>query len=143
VNEARVPPHFFTQSGVIPVRSREGRTEVLLVSSRNGRRWVIPKGVVEEGLSAGASALKEAWEEAGVKGSLGGRPLGGYRYDKWGGTCSVQVFRLSVEEQSEDWPEKTTRSRRWMRPDEAASLVKEEDLAALITIAAGGERAGE
>ena len=131
-----VPPHFFTQSGVVAVRRRNGRTEVLLVSSRSGRRWVIPKGVVEEGLSPADSAVKEAWEEAGVRGRVDGRSLGSYSYVKWGGTCRVEVFRLLVEAQSEAWPEQGTRSRRWMRAEEAASLVRERGLARIIETAA-------
>ncbi len=133
----RVPSHFFTQSGVIPVRRRNGRTEVLLVSSRSGRRWVIPKGVVEEGLSPADSAAKEAWEEAGVRGSVDENALGRYCYGKWGGVCRVEVFLLSVREQSEIWPEQAARHRRWMRPEEAAGLVREKDLADLIAAAAG------
>jgi phosphohistidine phosphatase len=60
------PDYFYRQSGVIPVRKTDEGVEVLLVRSRSGRRWVIPKGIVEPCLSPAASAPKEAEEEAGV-----------------------------------------------------------------------------
>ncbi|MBE0617967.1 MAG: NUDIX hydrolase [Proteobacteria bacterium] len=128
---AEVPPWFYRQSGVISVRREDGRTEVLLVTSRKGKRWVIPKGVVEPGLTPAASAAKEAWEEAGVRGTLRPEPLGTYRYWKWGGRCTVEVFLLEVESVAESWPEEH-RTRRWSSPAEAAEAVREPALQALI-----------
>ena len=99
-----VPEHFYTQSAVLPYRILEGRVEILLVSSRRKKRWVLPKGVVEPGLSAVDSAVKEAWEEAGLEGLAAPQTVGTYRYEKWGGVCTVQVFPLQVERLSESCP---------------------------------------
>ncbi len=79
-----VPEHFYTQSAVLPYRILDGRVEILLVSSRRKKRWVLPKGVVEPGLSAVESAVKEAWEEAGLEGLAASQTVGSYRYEKWG-----------------------------------------------------------
>lgn len=127
-----VPEHFYTQSAVLPYRILDGRVEILLVSSRRKKRWVLPKGVVEAGLSAVDSALKEAWEEAGLEGLATSHTVGTYRYEKWGGVCTVQVFPLQVERLSESWPE-STRDRRWFAPQEAARRVQEPELKRLMT----------
>lgn len=135
-----VPEHFYRQSGVIPLRRREGAVEVLLVTSRSGKRWVIPKGVVEKGLSPSESAIREVWEEAGLRGRIGAVPLGIYRYRKWQGICTVEVFTLEVEEEAGSWPEEQSRNRRWMRAETAAAAVSEKDLGSLILKAAGGKK---
>ena len=80
------PEHFYRQSGVIPFRKRKGKLELLMVTSTNKKRWVIPKGVKEPHLSPKKSAIKEAWEEAGIRGKVSGGAIGAYRYRKWGGT---------------------------------------------------------
>jgi len=136
-----VPEHFYRQSGVIAERRRDGLQEILLVTSRSRKRLVIPKGVVDEGLSPAESAVKEAWEEGGVRGRIGSEPLGRYRYRKWGGLCTVEVYHLAVEEVHESWPEAVTRKRKWLDPAAAAAAVKEEGLQEII--AAFSQGAGE
>ena len=59
-------------------------------------------------------------------------PIGTYQYEKWGGTCSVQVFLLKIEQVLDAWPESSVRQRRWSAVDEAANLVEEEELAKII-----------
>ncbi len=129
------PPWFYTQSGAVPVRRTGDAVEILLVTSRGRRRWIIPKGIVEPGLSPADSAAKEAWEEAGVGGALGAEPLGSYAYEKWGGTCTVTVFPLEVDQVAEVWPE-ADRERRWFDAEEAASLVEEPELREILRWAA-------
>jgi len=126
-----VPSHFYTQSAVLPYRLIEGRVEFLLVTSRRKNRWVLPKGVVDPELSAVDSAVKEAWEEAGIEGTVSSRALGSYRYEKWAGVCTVDVFLLRVEEVSETWPE-SHRKRQWLEPREAALRVDEPGLQQII-----------
>jgi 8-oxo-dGTP pyrophosphatase MutT (NUDIX family) len=126
------PWWFYNQSAVIPYKLTEGSVEVLLVTSRRRKRWVIPKGVIDPGLSAKESALKEAFEEAGISGNISSEPIGEYSYDKWGGTCTVKVFLLEVQTIYEQWPEADTRARRWMMASEAAQSVKESKLRKII-----------
>jgi 8-oxo-dGTP pyrophosphatase MutT (NUDIX family) len=131
-----VPKHFYSQSGVIPLSRETGAPRIMLISSRSGKRWVIPKGVVDPGLSPLESAVKEAWEEAGLRGRVDEKALGRYEYRKWQGTCRVEVFVMEVEHQSEQWPEGEVRDRRWLPPERAAELVRESDLAVMIRRAA-------
>ncbi|WP_051361245.1 NUDIX hydrolase [Desulfuromonas sp. TF] len=126
------PSWFYRQSGVIPFRQFDGRLEVLLVTNRRRRRWIIPKGIIEPGLSATESAAREAWEEAGVLGAIRSFPVGEYRYAKWGGICTVQVFLLRVDEVLGSWPEGTIRGRVWLSPREAADRVREEELRPML-----------
>ena len=125
------PAWFYRQSAAIPVRRSADGLEVLLVTSRNGKRWIVPKGIVEKELSPAQSAAKEAWEEAGVRGVVRTAAVGRYAYEKWGGTCRVEVFLLEVEEMADDWPE-SERERRWVSAAEAAATVEETDLRALL-----------
>lgn len=126
-----VPEHFFQQSAVLPYRYDRGSLEILMITSRRRKRWVLPKGVIEPDLTPAESAVKEAFEEAGIEGDLAPEPLGSYRYEKWGGICSVAVFAMAVSSTYDSWPE-SYRSRHWLDPDEAAARVDEPELEAMI-----------
>ncbi len=117
-------PQWVRQAAAIPVY--EGK--VCLVTSSSGRRWVIPKGVIEPGQSAGETALQEAWEEAGLSGVLHSEPVGSYLFDKNGGLCHVTVFLMQVTEEADDWPERPSRQRVWLPLDDAADSVREPGL---------------
>lgn len=129
---AGVPPWFYHQSAVIPYRLNDGEPEILLITSRKRRRWVVPKGVIDPFLSPAESAAREAWEEAGLVGRVSAEPAGSYHYQKWGGTCTVEVFLMEVETVLEEWPEASLRQRRWLSPEMAARAVNEEELGRLI-----------
>lgn len=125
------------QVGALPWRRRDGVLEVLLVTSRETRRWVSPKGWPMPYKSDAEAAATEAWEEAGVKGLVGPAPIGGYSYAKKmkdGSVrpCRVKVYPLEVTTDRDDWPEAAERERRWLSPQEAASLVAEPELADLL-----------
>jgi NUDIX domain. len=126
------PYWFYRQSGVVPYRATESGINILLITSRGGRRWIIPKGVVDLGKSAEESACNEAYEEAGIRGRLDSAPIGEYQYRKWGGVCTVKVFRFEVLEVLENWPERFQRRRQWMSVEEAANAVDEPVLKRLI-----------
>ncbi len=114
-----------------------GAVEVLLVTSRDTRRWVLPKGNRVKGLSRHASAAREAEEEAGVRGAVCRTRLGIYRYRKRlrsgaAPMVNVDVFPLAVTEELDDWLEAMQRTRRWFTPTEAMAVVDEPGLAALL-----------
>jgi len=116
------------QAGVLAVRG--GR--VCLITSRNGKRWVIPKGCQEAGKTAGEMALQEAWEEAGLAGALEREPIGAYTYEKAGTTCRVTVFLMHVTEMAEEWPEMSFRQRRWLSPGRAMATIEDPGLRKLL-----------
>src|SRR3954454_1435003 len=97
------------QAAVVPLRGGQA----CLVASRSGKRWVVPKGTIEPGKSAGEVALQEAWEEAGLVGLLRAEPLGSYLYEKDGSVCHVIVFRMNVVGVAEAYPEAVVRQRMW------------------------------
>jgi 8-oxo-dGTP pyrophosphatase MutT (NUDIX family) len=107
------------QAAAIPIR--KGR--VCLVTSRGGKRWVIPKGCIEPGKTAGQIALQEAWEEAGLLGVLHRQPIGSYMYEKLGNTYHVTVFMMDVTETKGQWPECLERQRIWLLPISAVRRV--------------------
>ena len=118
-------------------RPAGGAVEILLITSRETRRWVIPKGWPMKGLKPHQAAAREAWEEAGVEGRAGARKIGSFDYDKRlsGGQLQpvrVEVYPLQVLEVHEDWPEAHQRERKWTSGAEAASLVDEPGLARLL-----------
>ena len=125
------------QVGALPWRRRDGILEVLLVTSRETKRWVSPKGWPMPYRSDPEAAATEAWEEAGVKGLIAPVPVGGYSYvkrmkDGSDRPCRVKVYALEVTAQRDDWPEAGQRDRRWFIPADAADLVAEPELASLL-----------
>ncbi len=126
-------PGAIRQAAAIPVRAGQ----VCLVTSSSGKRWVVPKGCMEPGKTAGELALQEAWEEAGLVGVLQPEPVGSYLYEKFGNSYYVVVFLMLVTEASADWPERTLRKRVWLRPAQALTRVEDVGLRELIrTVAA-------
>jgi len=126
------PRWFYNQSAVIPYRRTKSGIEILLVTSRGGKRWIVPKGIIDPGTTALESARKEAYEEAGVSGPASSTALGKYQYEKWGGRCTVEVFPMEVDSVLETWPESSTRRRKWMSVKEATNAIEEPDLNKLI-----------
>lgn len=120
--------HLFNQSGVVPYRIIKSGLEVLLITSRRRKRWIIPKGIVEPHLSPAESAAKEAREEAGVTGILHPYEIGEYTYEKWGGVCRVKVFLLQVTNVLDSWDESYLRERRWLSLHDAIALIEEREL---------------
>jgi 8-oxo-dGTP pyrophosphatase MutT (NUDIX family) len=126
------------QYGVLPVRrAADGGLEVMLITSRDTRRWVVPRGNPIAGASAAQSAAQEAFEEAGILGPVTPEPIGSYRYEKRRRSgvvlpAEVHLFRMAVEEERDDWPEKHQRERRWFAPQAAAAAVAEDELAEVI-----------
>jgi 8-oxo-dGTP pyrophosphatase MutT (NUDIX family) len=125
------------QSGALPVLGHGPNLRVVLVTSRETRRWVIPKGWIEPDEAPHRSAAREAFEEAGLDGEAEDAPLGSYTYGKRTsrGTViptEVLVFRLRVSHMKRDWPERAERTRRLFTPEAAAALVQEPGLAELL-----------
>jgi len=117
---------------------------ILLITSRETRRWVIPKGNAPAGMVLHQAAAMEAEEEAGVLGAVCPTPLGSYRYRKRrrNGAAlmvDVEVFPLAVWDEMPEWKEHTERERRWFSLAEAADAVEESDLSELIRSFAASE----
>ncbi|MGB5776451.1 MAG: NUDIX domain-containing protein, partial [Sedimenticolaceae bacterium] len=127
------PAYYYTQSAVIPYRIRDGNLEILMVRSSRDKHWVVPKGIIDPGHSAQESALKEAWEEAGIEGEVDDQPLGSYRYPKWGAFCSVTVYPMAVSREIpvEEW-EEPERGRHWVSAEMASKLLKQKGLRPLV-----------
>ncbi|MNX25860.1 NUDIX domain protein [compost metagenome] len=134
---ARTETSEVRQVAVLPWRLGENGVEVMMITSRETRRWVIPKGGRMVGKTDPQAAAQEAYEEAGVQGETLEAPIGHFRYAKRlksGETqaCVVAVYPLEVLIQLGAWPEDQQRQRRWMPQTDAADAVHEEDLADLI-----------
>lgn len=116
---------YVEQSAVIPYRFYQGKLQILLITSRKHKRWIIPKGIIEPNMTPQASAAQEALEEAGVKGQVSSPLMGTYTYKKWGKICRVQIFLLAVESLYIDWLEASFRQRQWMDLTEAIECIRE------------------
>ena len=124
------------QFAALPFRDGNG-LEVMLVTSRETRRWVLPKGWPIKGMKPHSVAAREAMEEAGLTGKVAKEPIGSYRYIKRlrngaGIACEVGVFPMAVEKQRRNWPERDQRATSWFAPQDAAALVDEPELRDLI-----------
>lgn len=125
------------QVAALPWRQTASGVEIMMITSRETRRWVIPKGNRMAGKTDAEAAAIEAYEEAGVQGDVMGAPIGWFRYGKRMKSgrvqaCIVSVYPLEAFIQLGAWPEDAQRERRWMTADEAADAVDEQDLAELI-----------
>lgn len=127
------------QYGALPYWiADDGNVRLLLVTSRGRRDWIIPKGWPIPRLTAAATAAREAYEEAGLIGTIvGDDPVGYYRYAKQRASwrtvvCEVAVFLFAVERQLRKWPEKAERETRWFTPEEAALVVVVPGLADIV-----------
>jgi phosphohistidine phosphatase len=126
------PDFWYRQSAAAPVRVVDGRIEVLLVTSLHSGRWILPKGIVERDMTPARSAAKEAWEEAGVKGKMGIHSIGMFENTKWGGVCSIEVFRMDVTEIADQWPESDKRKRKWFTLSDAIKEVHPDGAAQIL-----------
>ena len=124
-------PSYIRQAAALPIR--DGR--VCLITSSNGKRWVIPKGLIDPGQTAGETALQEAWEEAGLVGALQQEPVGSYLYEKYNSTCHVIVFLMEVTEAAPDWPERSLRQRTWVSPASLLERIEEPGLVEVLRLA--------
>jgi 8-oxo-dGTP pyrophosphatase MutT (NUDIX family) len=133
---SRAPKEKYSQVAALPFRINDGRIEVLLVTSRETKRWLIPKGWPMKGKKPHKAAAQEAVEEAGVKGDIKQKPMGHYDYWKRRAShfdlCRVDVYPLEVSKQLSSWREKGQRDARWFDVEEAAHQVLEPALAELI-----------
>jgi 8-oxo-dGTP pyrophosphatase MutT (NUDIX family) len=118
-------------------RGANGTFEVMLVTSRETGRWVVPKGWPIRGLRPPDSAAREAMEEAGLAGRIGHRSIGFYHYEKRladgsAVPCAVETFAFEVEKQFTSWPEQDQRHTQWFELRAAADAVHEPELSAMI-----------
>ncbi len=125
------------QFAALPFIEKDGETMVMLVTSRETKRWVLPKGWAEKGLSGPELAAKEAFEEAGLRGEIAAKRVGSYTYEKHlpdGEVldCRVDIFPLHVTKLLDDWPESRQRERKWFTFAQAAVEVQEGELVILL-----------
>ncbi|HWJ18070.1 MAG TPA: NUDIX hydrolase [Geobacterales bacterium] len=125
------------QVAALPLRqAKDGALEILLVTSRDTGRWIIPKGWTSKRIKDCKAAAREAREEAGVKGKILRDAIGTYRYIKrevgHGALIEVRVFLLKVSKRCKRWPEKRERRRAWFDLKVAASKVSDPELSTLI-----------
>jgi 8-oxo-dGTP pyrophosphatase MutT (NUDIX family) len=130
-------PEVFTQVAALPIlRSSSGALEVLLITTRDTGRWIIPKGWPMKGRKDHKAAAREAREEAGVVGRIRKRPLGRYLYGKCRrdrvDLCEVTVYPLLVERQRSQWLERGQRAFGWFSVEDAAARVQEPGLRRII-----------
>jgi 8-oxo-dGTP pyrophosphatase MutT (NUDIX family) len=127
------------QYGVLPFSiTPDGEVRVLLVTTRGRREWIIPKGWPIRDLTPAATAAREAYEEAGLIGTVVGyEPFGSFRYAKPRNArrpmiFEVSVFLFAVEQQLGKWPEKSEREICWFAPEKAAAIVAPTGLPDLL-----------
>lgn len=129
---------FRLQVAALPWRKASEGVEVMLITSRETGRWVLPKGWPERGEAPCEAAAREAVEEAGLSGSISSASAGHYLYvkiDRSGGDdvpCEVYVYPLEVERVASKWKEQKVRERSWFSAEAAADMVEEPDLKTLI-----------
>ncbi|WP_350335301.1 NUDIX hydrolase [Coralliovum pocilloporae] len=127
----------FNQYAALPYVVVDNKPLLLLATSRETRRWVLPKGWHKDGLEPHELAELEALEEVGLKGTISSTPLGWYTYTKRlhffsRVTCKVDIFALKADHHLLDWAEKNQRDLAWVSPGDAANMVSERELTSLL-----------
>ena len=128
---------FARQVAALPVRREaDGSVQVLLVTSRETARWVIPKGWPWRGCKDCVAAAHEAREEAGVLGQVETEPMGSFVYQKRRSSgpelVRVDVYLIEVATQLDSWPEQDERQRAWFTLLDAAHAVSDHGLRDLL-----------
>ncbi|RCS24529.1 NUDIX domain-containing protein [Phyllobacterium salinisoli] len=132
------PSGRLRQVAALVYRHHDDRLEVLLITSRGTGRWILPKGWPQVGRTLPQAALREAYEEAGVRGSVSTRVIGSYAYEKTdlppktNRGFMVDVFPVHFSHQEKNFPERGERHGEWMTPEEAAERVDEVDLKGIL-----------
>jgi phosphohistidine phosphatase len=121
------------QAGCVPYRFRNGQLEFCLVTTRKGR-WGFPKGIIDPGETPEETALKEAEEEAGLVGKIEGKPIGSYRYRKWGVELLCTMLVMKVTGAEDTWDE-SWRQREWFSPDAAREIIDRQELLPFVDAA--------
>lgn len=126
-----------TQFAALCYRIRRDKPEILMITSRGRRRWILPKGWPKAGLTPAQGALAEAWEEAGVIGQAIDACLGVYSYYKVGDPgpklpCIALVYPVKVKKLADKFPEAGQRRHKWVRPKKAAKMVAEPELRVIL-----------
>lgn len=121
------------QSGILPYRVEGNRVEILLITTRSGNNWTIPKGSVISKKGDLKSAIKEGWEEAGITGYVHESHIGNFQIEKGKTLYSVKVFLCKVNDLSSLFPERELRKRKWVSMKDAVGMVKHDGLKKLLT----------
>jgi 8-oxo-dGTP pyrophosphatase MutT (NUDIX family) len=127
--------HPIQQASAVPYRRRGEQIEFCLITSTGKGAWGFPKGIIDPGDTPVDTALKEAKEEAGLRGRIQGEPLGQYEYAKWGTTLLVTAYLMEVDAADNHWQEARLRKRHWCRADRARRMIVREELRGLLDAA--------
>lgn len=126
------------QVAALCYKQSDAGKQVLLITSRDTKRWILPKGWPIDGKDGPGSALQEAWEEAGVEqAEIDPVSIGSFEYQKGLGhgmqsQVRTQVYQACVTKMVDKFPESHERKRKWVTPKEAANMVNEPQLAAIL-----------
>jgi len=119
-------PRQYRQAAVIPLRLRDERVEIALITRLSGKGWGVPKGSLEAGEQSRDAAIRETEEEAGLIGILEPKALGRYHYTRSNEEYVVEVYLMRVTVVLDHWAEAGMRERRWIAIDKAAALLATE-----------------
>lgn len=121
-----------SHAGAIPYRTKGNKLEILCVTSKSGKRWIIPKGQWEDGYDLRETAVMETWEESGAIGTLGKEAVGVYEDDRSDRPGRILVYPLLVDEVRDEWPESGDRDRAWLAVADAVKAIDFKPLADLV-----------
>lgn len=128
-------PRAPQQAAAIPFRRRDGAVEICLITTIRAGRWTVPKGFIDPGATAPETAVREAFEEAGLHGRVAGGPVGYYDITKEGGRYRVAVYLMPVDRVDDTWEEQSVRQRRWTTVRQAEELLAGRPIEAVFRLA--------
>lgn len=124
------------QAGVIPFIFDKELKVMIITSKAFPDRWVLPKGHIEENHSPQETAVREAFEEAGIHGVVSDIPVGAYDYHKFNRNYHVLIYMLKITETLDSWPEQTFRKRQLLPLKQALAVLSDANVREIVTAAA-------
>ncbi|MDG2380378.1 MAG: NUDIX hydrolase [Pirellulaceae bacterium] len=136
MHESKIEKKQIQQVCAIPFRQPAAEAEFCLITSVKKQRWIFPKGIIDPGETFSDSALKEAYEEAGLRGQILDHELGRFDDYKWDTPLSVRVVLMEVVSCATDWPEAEQRRRKWVTLNQGRALLHKRTLKKFLAAAA-------
>jgi len=124
--------NYTVQSGVIPYLIENEKIKIIIITNRNKKKWILPKGFIDKGLTPSESAQKEALEEAGITGTISENAVGCYEYSRNTQNYKVYLYPMKIESIQNDWPEFLERERAIIDIEQIKDYIRDEGIRGLI-----------
>lgn len=117
------------QYGVIAyLNGKKNNLKIVLVTSKTNGYWIFPKGNLVKKKNKYQSAAQEAFEEAGVRGTINEDISYKIEFQDFETRHQITLFPMRVKTLLDQWPEMNDRKRKVVSVSKAMELITLDDL---------------